>query len=54
MKWEYKIVEMGYSRVTEENEAAVLNTLGNDGWEMVYIYNARAYFKREVKGWARR
>ena len=43
MKWEYKIIETGKSKgllfQSKELNVAVLNELGNEGWELVSAFS---------------
>lgn len=50
MKWEYEVLAL------EENHnhtgisyKAMLDTDGNEGWELVSVDNGIAYFKREIR-----
>ena len=50
-RWEYKIVNLDPkgSFVTDEAKEELLNTLGQEGWELITIFeSATAYLKREV------
>ena len=39
-KWEYKIVPLGTMKGAE------LDSLGNEGWELVAVYDDKLFFKR--------
>ena len=41
-KWEYKIVPLGTMKGAE------LDSLGNEGWELVAVYDDKLFFKRPV------
>ena len=42
-KWEYKIVD---TAVADSEAERLLNELGEQGWELMFILNARCYLKR--------
>jgi len=45
LKWEYKIITNGVSKTGMEN---TLNSLGQDGWELVAALGGVIYLKREA------
>lgn len=53
-KWEYKVVHLKYEDETSSQNEKLLNTLGQEGWELIAVaidgtagYND-AYLKREA------
>ena len=44
MKWEYKAIIPENDFVPE----SLMNELGQEGWELVYVDNGIAYFKRPI------
>jgi hypothetical protein len=47
-KFEYKLIYRDYGLSTKELQAK-LNTLGEQGWELIAVYETEHYFKRELQ-----
>lgn len=44
-KWEYYSISVSYVNKSKEE----MDKLGAEGWELIAVDSARAYFKREVQ-----
>ena len=43
-KYEYKIEE-----IFVKGNTKIMNKLGQEGWELVSVYNSNMYFKRQIE-----
>jgi hypothetical protein len=46
MKWQYLIIQLPTAGNAMEGNENRLNNLGSQGWELVTIFDHRAYLKR--------
>lgn len=46
-KWEYDIQSLPTTGQPGQQQLAVLNQLGKDGWELIHIVGQSYFFKRE-------
>ena len=61
-QWEYRVEVLGtaFRRVKEEEQEAILNDLGLEGWEVFYIHDPQGsnkitvYAKRPLRSTTRR
>lgn len=47
-KFEYKVAGLSSLRSWDE-EAAIMNALGNEGWEIVSVENSLVFWKRFIE-----